>query len=1197
MSERPPFLDVPLNGVQLIEASAGTGKTFTLATLVLRLVVERQLRIGQILTVTFTDAATQELRKRIRERLQLACAVMGAKAHEDDSAELSLCREVIDTYLETGTETKDALQRRLRQAVLETDLAAIFTIHGFCTRVLREHALEAGAGFEANELLTNTHALYAQLAADLWRTYAQHEESADDLLKLWNAPDALAKDLRLLCSPVPLLPPAAETACESAQRALQKAAKELKAQWSAHGEVFFSELKAAVESKRLNGNSYRLDWLEDLRGWLEAFAQQGETASTSTHEKLVKLTAVALEKGTNSKFKNNVPTSPITHEIENYLHAWSVLDAAQAQRQANLLHTLRDAARTRLTQLKQQQTVFTFDDLIDGVAVALSNTRGAEAEALMRSLREQYAIALVDEFQDTDARQWDIFERVFGRASGAPALFLIGDPKQAIYSFRGGDVQTYLAAAKKADKAPELRQNFRSRPAVLKAIAALYQHAENPFVDADINFIEVESGGKRGDASYLRNGEPAAAMTLWKAVTGEVDKHGAPTSYNAADSRMQATAACAEAIHAVLRDAREQRALIEGRPVRPGDIAVLVRTHSEALLIQQALAQRGIAAVAAGKQSLFATQEARELHQLLQAVLNVGDDMRLRGALASVLLGLDAQAIAALDAEGAALHAWQQQLMHWRERLQRGGPLALIGALCAQQGERLLGLQDGERRLSNYLQLAEALQEAQSTALGLHGLVDWLEQAISSADRDDEAQLLRLESDAHRVQIVTLHKSKGLEYPLVYLPFVGISGKAPTPKRNCEVHDHARGRRLHWKIEIPEAQWETAKDAWVLQQQAEDARLLYVGLTRARHALWLAYGDFSGYSRTALARLLGTQKGWAQNEAIVIDTAAVENGAAWLPPEAEAEPPPARHSAHQPRSDWWVYSFSQLASSDTGGVALSRSVATVPASGGRDETEGTQEVETATDPRFSGNRFGVALHAAFENTDFASWQAWHTGDAPSLAQREVITAALRSEGYASELIDDGVALCTQLIGHTLTAALPEGTRLCDLEPGEYRAEIEFQFTLQPTRVEALLQLLHAHGIVSERDRFGLRTQLEGLMTGLIDLTYFHAGKWYVLDYKSNRLPAYDAAAMQAAMAHSEYDLQALIYTLALHRWLCFRLGEGYDYARDFGGIRYLFCRGIDAGAGNSHGIHAQCFAPDLIHALDALFGTGEGAPL
>jgi len=225
--------------------------------------------------------------------------------------------------------------------------------------------------------------------------------------------------------------------------------------------------------------------------------------------------------------------------------------------------------------------------------------------------------------------------------------------------------------------------------------------------------------------------------------------------------------------------------------------------------------------------------------------------------------------------------------------------------------------------------------------------------------------------------------------------------------------------------------------------------------------------------------------------------------------------------------------------------------------------------------------------------DFAAWQRWQPGDAAPIGHAQLIGDALGQEGYGADLIDDGIALTTQLIGHTLTVALPEGVRLCDVPAAERRPEIEFQFSLQTVQVDALLALLHGHGVVRERHGFGFRHKLEGLMTGLIDLTYRHDGKWYVLDYKSNRLPGYDHASLVQAMAHSEYDLQALIYTLALHRWLRFRLGNGYNYANDFGGTRYLFCRGLDASRADSPGIHAQRFAPELVQALDALFGHGD----
>ena len=1218
---RDPWLELPLTGVRLVEASAGTGKTFTLATLVARLVVEQDLRVGEILAVTFTEAATQELRKRIRLRLQLTLALLDAPVGEDEAAEAALTRQLLAAHRADSGESDAALRRRLRQAVAETDLAAIFTIHGFCARVLREHALESGRGFDAPELLANDRDLREELAADLWRVHAQDDDGAADLAALWSGGhEALAIDLPALLREPVLLPPVAAVPDEPVP-ALQASALALAGGYRAHGDDFFAAVLAAVDGKALNGQSYKADWISALQQQLSDWCEAGATRAP-LDERLARLTLEAMRAKANKGKDAQVPDLPLSALISGYVEALQAQARYLAHRRAALLHTLRDEARARLALLKQQRRVQTYDDLIDGVANALA---GANGDALACNLHKQYRVALVDEFQDTDARQWAIFSRVFGSDSGDPALFLIGDPKQAIYGFRGGDVHTYLAAGEVAEPAPPLSHNFRSRPSLLKAFDALYANAGNVVcVDPEIRFHPIHAGGKRLDHDYLRNNAPAAALTLWQAPapTG-LDAKGKPKqAWSAAESRDLATHACVAAIHAVLSEARAGKATLKraeaSRPVRPGDIAVLVRSHNEATRIQRALALLGIPAVAAGKQSLFATGEARDLHALLLALLHSGDDGRLRTALATLLVGEDAAGIDALDHpdkgnDGAAHRDWQARATRWRERLLRGGPLALVDELCAGNAARLLGLLDGERRVSNYLQLAELLQEAQQRALGLHGLVEWLGHAIATADPNDETQLLRLESDAQRVQIVTLHKSKGLEYPLVFLPFAGIGRQGKSPERHCVVHDATHGRRLHWKLDLAEAGWDAAKETWKREQRAEDARLLYVGLTRAEHALWIASGPFYSSDKAALAPMLSDLEALRQVHGLVLDATPPTLDLPRLPPESDAAVPPARAVTRALEGGWWVHSFSQLAKADAGGGlqapegGSTASAATLPAAGGNDEPEQADEpvVEAAFDPRFTGNRYGVALHAALEQialepAGFAAWQDWRPGDDAPANEVEVIEQALRGEGYADDSIDDGVALSAQLIGHTLTVALPEGVRLCDVPASERRPEIEFQFALQATQVDALLRLLHAHGIVRDRDRFGMRQRLEGLMTGLIDLTYRFEGKWYVLDYKSNRLPGYDAAQLVQAMAHSEYDLQALIYTLALHRWLRFRLGGDYDYARDFGGIRYLFCRGLEAARDDiidesRPGIHAQRFVPKLVDDLDALFG-GQNLP-
>ncbi|AKC86752.1 UvrD-helicase domain-containing protein [Pseudoxanthomonas suwonensis] len=1202
------YLTLPLTGVQAIEASAGTGKTFTLATLVVRLVLERALPVERILAVTFTEAATQELRARVRKRLLLAADLASGQADDDASPEAALTAGLIQAHLEASGESRATVAGHLREAADGIDQAAVFTIHGFCARVLREHALESGQGFHAPELLGNDIHLREAIAADLWRAHAVDGDSVDDLAALWpQGPRALAQDLPALVRE-PVLRPEPADALPDPTPLLHAAAQRLVEAGRTHGETFRVALLDAVEGKVLHGGSYKAAWIEDLFAALRRWCEAGDAQVPFEHPKLAQLHRKTLQERTSVKAAGRTPDSPVCAAVEDYATALAQLGDYRQARQVALLHRLRGDARRRLARLKQQLRVQTYDDLIDRVADAMD---GAQAGALVARLREQYAIALVDEFQDTDPRQWRIFDRVFGAGSDDPALFVIGDPKQAIYGFRGGDVETYLAARATASEAPPLAHNFRSRPAVLGAVEALYVQADaalaaaaaygaaeaSAFLDPRIRFHPVQPGGKRTDADYLRDGTPAPALVLWQAPAPEPGEDGRRKPHDAHSSRELATAACVAAIHAVLADARAGRAAIDGRPVQPGDIAVLVRKHHEATRIREALAAAGIPAVAAGKQSLFATAEAHELHALLQALLHGSDDGRLRAALATVLVGEDAHRIAALDGEGATLRQWHMTALGWRERLQQGGPLALVGDLCAQQATRLLGLVDGERRLTNYLQLAEQLQEAQRGAPGLHALGDWLERSIAEASADDEAQLLRLESDARRVQVVTLHKSKGLEYPLVFLPYVGIGGKAPEPGRRVVVHegDH---RVLQWKLQ-DETRWKEIAERWKTAQRAEDARLLYVGLTRARDALWLATGEFYNHAQSPLWPMVKDATALAARapQAIVIDRAAPQDNLPWLPPEAEGEVPPARTGTRALASDWWVYSFTQLANADAGGDTSS--AATQPAAGGRDEPADAGEAAPADDgfdPRFAGSRFGVVLHEVFENADFAAWRHWRSGDDPPAGEHGRIIEALGHGGYAAADLDDGIALLTALAGRTLTVPLPEGTRLADLPDQQRRAEIEFQFALAPTRVDQLLALLHRHGVLRTRQGFGGRRRLEGLMTGLIDLTYLHDGRWYVLDYKSNRLPGYGPAQLAEAMDHSEYPLQALIYTVALHRWLRFRLGDRYDYARDFGGVRYLFCRGVDPGAAEAPGVQAWTFAPALVHAVDALFaGQAQSA--
>jgi len=1207
-------LDLPLHGVRRIEASAGTGKTFTLALLHTRLVIERELSVRQILAVTYTNAATQELRERLRLQLEraaqlaaLSTAQRAQRATSAEAAERLTCR-VIEARL--ADESAAALVTRLRRAAGDIDLAAIFTIHGFCQRTLADHAVLGGEPLAPREMLPSERALHEEVAFDVWRRWTRDETDAQDLLQLWAAPPALARDLpTLLRSEVVL--PAAAAPDDASETALAHATARLRASWDEHGVNACAAIEQARAAKILHGGRPQKTTLDRLWLALSEFCAAAANDAPA-QELLTHLTPEKLLASANKGRAHEVPRSPFFETIETFLAAQEAAARARAQRRANLLHAVRDYAAARIAELKRARNLVGFDDLIASVHAALS---GAAGDRLAALLRAHYPAALVDEFQDTDPRQWDIFRRIYvGAAARAAdtALFLIGDPKQAIYRFRGGDVHTYHAAAASADSTVALSANFRSRPRVLDAIAAVFARGgEFPFADAMTAFAAVTPGGTISDRDFLRADAVAPGLVLWALPLrdGETTRpsRSRPQPQIKVDAaRRLAAAASATRIRDLLTQSGTTLDAALPRRVRPGDIAVLVNTHREAEVVQVALAAVGVPSVTAGRSSLYATREAEEILRLLEGIAEPSDEGRLRAGLATTLLGLDASAIDALSYDEAAQRSWLDQFQQWQRRWERLGPLPMLADRIAAAAPRLLALVDGERRLSNYLQLAEQLQEARARVLGSAGLIDWLAEHIGDADDRDETQQLRLESDAERVQILTLHKAKGLEFALVLLPFAALPPSPPATRGLGLLQYHDGDRRvLRARIGgLDDEAYQAARQLAERETRAEQLRLLYVGLTRARHALWLAHGAVNEGERSGLAWLLHRN---AHGDVAAIDDAQVQRAllelAVAAPPAIvnEAFPgpgslpldtfdlypseaaPPLRSAQRALRQDWWMHSFSQLAREE--GVSAAEEER-----GAGDEGSGAPGLVSP----FAGARFGNALHSALETVDFAAWRNARAEQLPP-AQGELLRTALAEHGYVGDDLVSGERVLGALVQATLTTRLPEGVRLADLPANARRSELEFHFALGSVALPALFDLLHRHDLLRDRSSFGTRERLQGLMTGFIDLVYVHDGRTYLLDYKSNQLADYDAAGLRQAMRAHEYDLQYLIYTLAVHRWLRFRRAD-YDYERDFGGVRYLFCRGLVAsGDDGREGIYAVRPAFALIDELDTLFASPRGA--
>jgi exodeoxyribonuclease V beta subunit len=1197
------LLDWPLDGTRRIEASAGTGKTFALALLHTRLVVERELPVKRILAVTYTIAATQELRERLRRQLARAAELAlidrdALRAKADGTDAEAITAGVLARRLEH--EKPALLAARLRRAVGEIDLAPIHTIHAFCQRVLDDHALATGEPLLSSEFVTSERALHDEIALDVWRRFTRDAVTATRLDGLWKTPDALARDLRSLLVAEALLParaPVDVAALAAHEAAIEAAGATLRETWLREGANARRLIEEARSGGVLHKGSPSDRALHAAWSFLASFVE-GAVPDEDLRKTLDVLTPSGIEGKVNRKFAHAPrPKSMLFEAIDAFLTALRVAARPIGEARVNLLHDVRDCALARMLAIKRERGLLGFDDLVERVHSALSSTQGAR---LAEALRHDYPAALVDEFQDTDGKQWDVFRRVYVEHDDAtrPALFLIGDPKQAIYRFRGGDVHTYHAAGEYAESTETLDQNFRSRPRMIEAIAAVFaEGGEFPFADGETRFPAVRPSGTVADAD-LSDGKKRAAPALH--LINLSSGPSAAAAMRVAEARDRAASTAAAQISSLLTDAPlTLRRDGHERRVEPGDIAVLVNRHLEAERMQRELALRGIASVTATRASVFGTNEAVEILRILEALLATGDESRLRAALASVLIGADAATIDALSRDEDAHRAWLDAFQLGRQQWQRFGPLAFVGPLVAKAAPRLLKLADGERRMTNYLHIAEAVQEARARVLGEVGQADWLARRIADADDFDEAQQQRLESDAARVRIMTLHKAKGLEFDLVFLPFAAIAPSDSFSGGLGLVAERVDGRRvLRARIAgIEDDAYELAAETEKREILAEQLRLLYVGLTRARHAAWL-YACVINYGgdKSALSWLLHRQPDGkvSRPKADMIDAAFdrlarvapraiavdvlpdVVSRALQFPPVV-AEDDSMRTARRVVRRDWWVHSFSQLAREDSG--------AAVDEQGAEDEPVIAEAIDPVISP-YIGARFGNALHGALETIDFARWLDWRA-DAPPAGEDEPLRHALGANGYVEEDVAGGMRLLSALVRDTVNVRLPEGMRLADIPIADRRAEIEFHFAMRPVLVDRLVELLHRHDMLRDRDGFGTRERLEGLMTGRIDLVYQHGEKVYLLDYKSNRLADYSQAGLARSIVESEYDLQYLIYTLALHRWLRFRRAD-YDYDAHFGGVRYLFCRGLDPSHADSPGVFVARPSRAFIDELDML---------
>ena len=1202
MAETIPLnpITLPLNQISLIEASAGTGKTYTIGSLYLRLLLKagennfsRPLNVEEILVVTFTEMATEELKKKIRERITDAIDKLTAFAETQDKSAFKN-----DEFLTALCHDLDIFEaiHRLKLAEQNMDLAAIYTIHGFCRRMLMQYAFHSGIHFNL-ELIKDQSDLLVRFANEFWREhfYPLPFEMADFIANELGSPDYvlsllesnLGKNLIVDLENQQALSISITEFLHQYLGEYFKDIKALKRFWLENAgkisELIIEELNkdyAKGEPKSLSRRSYNTSrlakWIDQVNAWAN------DPRDYVLNETLMSyFTQSALgEKGEEgaSPF-----IAPIFTELEERANALMSPDLLRRI----ILYHYRQGLQQKLLDYKLNHQEKSFDDLLRLLCEAL---QGAQGDELAEMIRFQYPFAMIDEFQDTDSQQYAIFSKIYrDNPEKNTGFIMIGDPKQAIYRFRGADIFTYLKASDEAQSRFELTKNYRSEKNLVDGVNALFDFPQSPFIYQNINFTAVDS--RDDHLRFYLNGKAEPAYRFYLTESDKVNK-------------TEMAKICAISIQHWLKSAAENQAVFQNedtcKTLQPANIAVLVKNRYEADDVIQELQKLGIASVYLSDQSsVFDSHVAVELLRILKACLNVAERPILN-AIATALFGLNAADIHQIQQNEADWQRWADSFAQYQQTWQRQGILVMLHQILLEQGisERLLSQATGERDLTDFLHLAEILQQAATLHESEAALLSWFEKQIQGEGRQ-EAQI-RLESERQLVKIVSIHKSKGLEYDLVWLPFLAVPSKIPT----------AGDMNVYYSKERDETLWDIENrnlNALYEETFAEELRLLYVALTRAKYQMAFALPAQFDKKWNALHYVLS--QGEIGKEIALSapkDTETLlqtfkekmqDNVEICTKPNLEAFPALSINTKNDElkaaeftgniEQDWRITSFTSIEQGHRRQSYFTESAGKkhVVFDDAKDyDSQNSIEISTALLnenesnildlPR--GKQVGTALHRHFENCYFSD-----------LANTEEIDK-LRQSLQLDETFTEPLQNWLQQISHT-PLSNEIGIALADLANKDCIKEMPFYLAIREHfDVEAFNRALKAnHHLPSEPLQF---EQIQGMVRGSIDLVFRHNGKYYLVDYKSNFLGStladYNQEALKKEMLHSHYDWQYLIYTLALHRYLQ-SVVPHYDYARDFGGVFYLFLRGMNGEP--QSGVFYDRPSVELITELDGVF--------
>lgn len=1162
--------DVSFKGFSLVEASAGTGKTYNITSLYVRAIVEKKLTPSNILVLTYTEAATAELKSRIRGRIKDCIDYLNEGKGEVDDFISELKNQANDEYIS-----------RLKSALFSFDEASIFTIHGFCQKLLREENLAFGVQSDF-EIIQDTSELIQDVVDAYWRKVVKDYSGTklgEGLLEFLMSekinPDELKSVIKqIIAKPYANLLPEhnLDSKVQAKIKSIQRLNEALRNQW----EIDKEELHDVIYSNKLKKGTYKPDELDDIWKDLELWI-----FSDAIHfNGFNKIENFGAEKIHRTVYTGKEVETPLFCDlIDEFLEEIGELNEIKA----NFMQQAISEIKINIESQKEKKNGLSFDDLLQKVEANLD-------QKLADKISAQYPVALVDEFQDTDPIQYSIFKKIYKNQEAA--LFMIGDPKQAIYSFRGADLFTYFEATTDVPKEQRysLNNNYRSNEALINAVNNVFSRHEQPFVFDEPQFRNADFPEGKKEKILILSGDKQPPLTFIDCNLEEL---------NADLARENISEYVAGQIQKLLTGEYS----IEDKPVEPKDISVLVRKKREAGLIQETLQRFGIKSIARSNESIFKTRECEDLKILLKAVIDHSNSSLVRAALIGSLIGYTSNDILkVMDNESK----WAGTINVFRLAYEKWDKYGLLDAINELDQffniqENLSKLTNAERRITNLTHLKELINEYESKNRATpYKVIRYLNQKMQSSSTPSDEEIIRLESDSDLVNITTLHSSKGLEYPIVFIPFLWDNFDSKSNKGYSIVEFHDDENKL--QIDIAPEKSDDAHNIAHREALADAIRLNYVALTRAEAACFIPFGMYKEVSKSSLSAMISGSQSFLNNslkkdekeaqfytdlKALddsklirVLDSTEILNqssSSSGSENQKDLFSSKNYHAKEFGRTDINEFSrlvsFSSLTSSKTEQAPVKDyDQLEFIDTKAPDEAEELQDLSVFSFPK--GSSTGNLLHNIYEYIDFKD----------VINHQQIIDTQFEISGIDPKW----KPILEKWIEKGLFHNITDEIKLSEIEPVDVLKELEFHFPVREINTNKIVGAIHGDSAedVSE-------LSITGFMKGFIDLIFRHRGKYFILDYKSNHLgnslEDYSLEFLRKKIISSNFDVQYHIYTVALKLYLEQRI-PGFDFENNFGGVFYFFLRGIDETK-NGSGVFFDKPSIKVINKLETELGV------